>query len=117
MATSDYAARLRHLRERAGLTQAELARRAGVTTSVLSAYENGRREPRVDVFFRLVELAGYDVSYAARPDADPAWFVVPDAQEKASILLRVCAIGMALPHRQRGPLEFPPFRAFERVGG
>lgn len=113
MATSAYAARLRSLRERAGLTQVELASRAGLTTSVLSAYENGRREPRVDVFFRLVELAGYDVAYAARPDADPGWFVVPDATAKASILERVCAVGMVMPHRQRGALEFPPFRTWE----
>lgn len=112
----DYAQRLRGLRERAGLTQAELASRAGLTTSVLSAYENGRREPRVDVFFRLVELAGFEVSYDARPEADPAWFVVPDAEEKASVLERVCAIAMVMPHRQRGALEFPPFHTWEVRG-
>lgn len=109
----DYAQRLRSLRERAGLTQAELASRAGLTTSVLSAYENGRREPRVDVFFRLVELAGYDVAYDARPDADPAWFVVPGAAEKASALAMVTGMVMAFPLRERGPLLFPPFAALE----
>lgn len=103
----DYGRRLRGLRERAGLTQAELARRAGLTTSVLSAYENGRREPRVDVFFRLVELAGFDISYDERPEADPAWFVVPDVEEKAGILEHVCGMASALPQRDRGALEFP----------
>jgi transcriptional regulator with XRE-family HTH domain len=34
---------LRDLRHRAGLTQAEVARRVGIPSTVLSAYECGRR--------------------------------------------------------------------------
>jgi transcriptional regulator with XRE-family HTH domain len=110
MSITTRGSQLRSLRERAGLTQAELAARAGLTTSVLSAYENDRREPRVDVFFRLVELAGFDVRFEAAPELDPSWYFVPDVEDKASILLRVCEIGMAIPHRKRGHLLFPPFR-------
>ncbi|MDP9397101.1 MAG: helix-turn-helix transcriptional regulator, partial [Actinomycetota bacterium] len=39
------AALLREARERAGLSQLELGRRAGVAQSVISAYESGRRQP------------------------------------------------------------------------
>ena len=45
--------RILDLRKRAGLTQAELALRAGVVPTVLSAYERGRREPGADTFLRL----------------------------------------------------------------
>lgn len=49
---------LRDARRAAGLTQAELARRAGVTQSVISAYESGRREPALSTLSRLVEATG-----------------------------------------------------------
>ena len=38
---------IRAARRRAGLTQAELARRAGTSQPVVSAYEHGRRDPSV----------------------------------------------------------------------
>ena len=40
------------IRRRSGLTQAELARRAGLPRSVLNAYERGRRQPGVDALAR-----------------------------------------------------------------
>lgn len=40
-----------------GLTQAEFARRAGVTQSVISAYETGRREPSFATLRRMVAAA------------------------------------------------------------
>jgi len=49
---------LRDARRAAGLTQAELARRAGVTQSVISAYESGRREPALSTLSRLVDATG-----------------------------------------------------------
>jgi predicted nucleotidyltransferase/DNA-binding XRE family transcriptional regulator len=49
---------LRNARTAAGLTQDELARRAGVTQSVVSAYEAGRREPALSTLSRLVEATG-----------------------------------------------------------
>jgi transcriptional regulator with XRE-family HTH domain len=49
------AALLRDARLRAGLSQAELGRRAGVTQSVVSAYESGARQPSVPTLARLVE--------------------------------------------------------------
>lgn len=56
---------LRQARETAGLSQAELARRAGVAQSVISAYENGRREPGVGTLAKLVEAAGHQLRVEA----------------------------------------------------
>jgi predicted nucleotidyltransferase/DNA-binding XRE family transcriptional regulator len=58
---------LRSARKAAGLTQAELARRAGVTQSVISAYEAGRREPSVATLSRLVDAAGATLRLPATP--------------------------------------------------
>jgi uncharacterized protein len=58
---------LRQARQAAGLTQAELARRAGITQSVISAYESGRREPAVSTLSRLIGATGATL----RLDVDP----------------------------------------------
>ncbi|HET8926349.1 MAG TPA: helix-turn-helix domain-containing protein [Microbacterium sp.] len=44
---------LRDLRERAGLTQAQLARRSGVAQPNIAAYESGRRTPSAAMIRRL----------------------------------------------------------------
>ena len=49
---------MREARLRAGLSQSERARRAGVAHSVISVYECGRREPGLNTMARLVEAAG-----------------------------------------------------------
>src|ERR1022692_3558612 len=51
---------LRRARKSVGLTQADLAR-AGVTQSVISAYEGGQRQPSVPVLAALTDAAGYDL--------------------------------------------------------
>lgn len=56
------AARLLHdARLRAQLSQTELARRAGVAQSVISAYESGRREPSLVTLTRMVEATGHTI--------------------------------------------------------
>ena len=57
---------LREARQRAGLTQADLAARAGVTQSVISAYESGRRQPSLPVLRSLINAAGLELSMELR---------------------------------------------------
>jgi predicted nucleotidyltransferase len=52
---------LRAARTRAGLSQAELAARAGVAQSVISVYESGRRQPALPTLAALVEATGFDL--------------------------------------------------------
>ena len=47
-----------HLREKNGLTQAEVAHRLGVTAAAVSKWENGSSKPRVEILFRLAEMLG-----------------------------------------------------------
>jgi len=63
---------IRSARQGARLSQTELARRAGIAQSVISAYESGRREPGLPTLRRLLAAAGHDlvidvVSVAGRP--------------------------------------------------
>lgn len=61
--------RLRILRENAGLTQEELAKRVGVKPLVISHYETGARTPSLPVFRRLAQLLDVtmDMLYAGEP--------------------------------------------------
>jgi transcriptional regulator with XRE-family HTH domain len=52
---------LRRARSRANMSQIELAARAGVMQSVISAYESGRRQPALPMPARLIDAAGYDL--------------------------------------------------------
>ncbi len=53
---------LRSARQRARLSQTDLARRAGVAQSVISAYESGRREPSLPTLTRLIEATGHELA-------------------------------------------------------
>jgi predicted nucleotidyltransferase len=57
---------LRQARTRAGLSQAELATRAGVAQSVISIYESGRRQPALPTLAALVEATGFDLEVRLR---------------------------------------------------
>ena len=61
---------LRSARAAAGMTQLEVASRAGVTQSVISAYESGRREPSLPMLQRLVEATGHKLDVSFRRVAD-----------------------------------------------
>ena len=57
---------LRQARKRAGLSQVNLAARADVTQSVISAYESGQRQPSLPVLARLVNAAGFELTLGLR---------------------------------------------------
>jgi transcriptional regulator with XRE-family HTH domain len=67
MDAKDFSARLRELREAAGIDQAELARRAKVEQSSISRWESGKREPGVSNLFALAEALGVDPAELLKP--------------------------------------------------
>src|SRR5438874_4811223 len=60
---------LRTARERARLSQAELAARAGTTQSVISVYEAGRRQPSLPMLASLVSATGHRLDVQLRAGA------------------------------------------------
>ena len=53
--------RIKILRERANMTQAELAILLGVNENTISNYERGEREPSIDNLKRIAEIFGVSV--------------------------------------------------------
>lgn len=93
---------LEHVRVSAGLTQEELARRAGTSRPTLSAYEHGRKSPTVATFARLLSQAGWDlaaephVSFTQQPSAHgrPIW--IPDRLPRLDVGQALAAVELPL---------------------
>ncbi|MGH9084991.1 MAG: helix-turn-helix transcriptional regulator [Acidimicrobiales bacterium] len=91
---------IRTVRRRRGLTQAALARAAGTSQPVISAYEAGRRDPTFGTLRKLVAAAGEELTVSAEP---PGSDLPPpvDAADHARRLLDVLSLADAIPHRRQ----------------
>jgi transcriptional regulator with XRE-family HTH domain len=95
------AALIHDIQRRSGLSQAELARRAGIPRSVLNVYLRGRREPGTDALLKLATAGGLDIQLGERkPPVDP--------QRAGRVLVQVLELAEALPFRPRAENEYPP---------
>ena len=82
--------RIAILRISKGWSQAELARRIGVSASAVGMYEQGRREPSLGLLVRLAQEFGVTTDYLLMGetlDADPS-----SAPELLSISVRAEAL-------------------------
>jgi len=57
-----YGAFLRQVRQSRGMSQGDLAEVSGLDQPNISAYENDRRTPTLDVFNRILVSCGYEVA-------------------------------------------------------
>jgi transcriptional regulator with XRE-family HTH domain len=97
------AALVAEMLQKSGLTQAELARRAGLQRSVLNAYLRGHREPGADALLRIAGAAGVRLELEERrPPVDP--------QRASDILNQVLGLAEALPYRPRAEMAYPPLK-------
>lgn len=84
-------ARLRDLRARAGLTQARLAARAGVSRQLVGAVEAGRHLPRLDAGVALAAGVGVSAESLLRAEASVVAGIVSAPPEGAAV--RVGRVG------------------------
>ena len=96
----DAAALLISVRRRNGLTQAELAMRAGTSQPVVSAYEHGRRDPSISTLRRMVAACGERLQIDATA-GDSGLGLPRDLHAHARGLFDVLSLVDALPHRTR----------------
>jgi transcriptional regulator with XRE-family HTH domain len=88
------------IRAKSGLSQAELARRAGMPRSVVNAYVQGTREPGAEAIARLATAGGLELKLdRRRPPVD--------AERAGQILVQVLELAEALPFKPRATLGYP----------
>lgn len=81
---------IRALRLRAGLTQAELARRVGTTQSAIARWERGAVSPSLRTGRRLAAACGHDLAFVTEGAAEPEAATLDDGQRariEANLLL------------------------------
>jgi transcriptional regulator with XRE-family HTH domain len=92
---------IRDIGVRTGLSQSELARRAGLDRSTLNAYAHGRRQPSVAALGRIARAAGLQLDLVPAPsDAD--------AEHAGRVLSMVLDLAGSMPFKPRAELEYPP---------
>jgi transcriptional regulator with XRE-family HTH domain len=107
----DVATFLRSCRSEAGLTQRQLADRAGTSAAAVCHYERGTRIPRADTLVRLVAATGATLTWTARRfPADPA--TIDAMEDNGEALAAVLDLAEHLPRRPRPEaIEAPVFAA------
>ena len=93
------------LREKIGLTQAEVAEKLGVTAAAVSKWENGSSKPRVEVLFKLAEIlgvrpeelmAGHYIEYNEETDRSTYNIKIPRFSKKAVIAIIAASLAFIL---------------------
>ncbi len=95
---------LRTVRRAAGLTQRDLAARAGTSAAAVCQYERSERIPRVDTLRRLLAAAGAEL----RLEVDAGAGV--DVEANARTLEQLLDLTDHLPRRSDEDLRCPVFR-------
>jgi transcriptional regulator with XRE-family HTH domain len=88
------------VKAQSGLSQAELARRAGLPRSVVNAYMRGSRDPGADALTRIAAAGGFELQLGRRKPP-------VDAERAGRILVQVLELAEALPFRPRPELDYP----------
>jgi len=77
----DFASRLRELRNMKGLSQAELAKKLGVSKSRISMYELGERQPDFETLELISDYFNVNLDYLLGKEDVSTYIITPEQKE------------------------------------
>ena len=102
-------AELRALRRSAGLSQAELAERAGTSQATISSYEAGHKVPSLTTLQRLLASMGAGLGIVRDRGAAPR-IAAEELERRDRVLQQVIGLAAALPYEPSAELAYPRLR-------
>jgi transcriptional regulator with XRE-family HTH domain len=107
---------LRRLRARSGMTQEELARRAGISRVYLARLESGQQDPRVSIVVRLAQAldVSTDMLMNITPSKEDKRTMAPARQHFEDALEAILAVAT---REGRAHLDVKSGDLHRRVGG
>lgn len=77
---SEFKSMLKYLRERAGMSQLELAQKLGVAKSTIGMYESGRREPNFETMEAIADIfnVGMNFLYGVKGSENDGYYTDPE---------------------------------------
>lgn len=84
----NFSQRLKMLRQKANLTQKELAEKLGVSRGTIGMYEIGQRDPDTETLQKLSDIFGVSVDYLLGKTDVPNAFIPDDYSQKYKITKR-----------------------------
>ncbi len=100
---TDVGAIITRARRLAGLSQRELAERAGTSAAAICLYERGERMPQIDTLERIVRAAGQELAVGTSVRS------VVDQHANARDLWQVLELADRLPREHSDALRAPVF--------
>ena len=81
---NDFKSMLKHLRNRDGLSQEELAKKLGVAKSTVSMYEVGKREPNFEMLEAIADTFNVDINFLlGKANDEPSYYTNPETAKLA----------------------------------
>ena len=81
--------RLKELRQKNGLTLRELGKKVSMHDSALSQYENGKRNPKKEIWKKLADFYGVSISYL---QGNYDHLTKKEALQEISEIMTICGI-------------------------
>ena len=67
----DFGQRLKSIREKKNLSRKDVAEKLGLTVAGYGNYENGKREPKIEILKKIAEVFGVSIDYLIGKNLNP----------------------------------------------
>lgn len=109
---------IRVAREETGISQRELAKRAGTSQAAISAYEAGKKSPTLETLARIIRATGMDLAIRLEPASDhDIWVEAYEASLPEPVRKKAVSDRLEMINQARADRGLPPVTDKDLVRG